>query len=143
MTLRIFLVALCLALTGCGNPAALAQGATTALSVVDAIARAVPKVVSTCEEAGADVERVKIAKEAIKNGDYATAIVVARELLESVRKQGVEIPEDVDEKLSLAEGAMAAGAIERFAKKISTPSTSAPTPAPAPTAAPEAPVPTS
>lgn len=97
---------------GCAELKAAEAAASPVLSVVDAIGHGVANVVGWCDEHGVDAKTVATAKQAIADRDYATAVTMAADLVSKARAAGDPIPQDVEVTLRMAEGLIAAHAIE-------------------------------
>lgn len=119
----LLMVALAAPMTAC-TPAQ--RSGVPVLSTVDAVGRGLSHVLGWCEENGADESRLAKAERATENRDYLAAIALASEMVRDARKEGAAVPEDVEVTLRLAEGLMAAHAIEQGMRALSTPSTAKP-----------------
>ncbi len=89
------------------------------LSTVDAIGRGVAHVVGWCEERGVEPATVASAKQAVADRDYRLALDLISRAVTASRKAGDPIPEDVEVTLRLAEGALAAQAIQDGMRALS------------------------
>lgn len=89
------------------------------LSQVDAIGMGVSQVMGWCDKAGADRATLARAQQAVKDRDYAQAIVLASEMAAELRRHGEPIPDEAFVTLKLAEGALAAQAIQDGMRALS------------------------
>lgn len=110
LVLAVFLLAGCSVLKG-----------VPALSALDAIGRGVAHVVGWCEDRGIQPATVETARQAIADRDYPTALDLATRLVAAARAKGDPIPEEVEVTLRLAEGALAAQAIQDGMRALSKP----------------------
>lgn len=108
--------ALLLFFTGCGS---LPQAAVPALSMVDAIGRGVAHAVGWCDARGIEPVSVESARQALVEKDYGTALDLAARMISNARAKGDPIPEQVEVELRLAEGALAAQAIQDGMRALS------------------------
>lgn len=115
-TKTILLVSLVAALLlgGC-NPAAFVP----VLSTVDAVGRGLSRVLGWCDDHGVDAAKLAEAKKVAESKDYQQALVMAVELVSKARAAGEPVPEDIEVMLRLAEGAMAAQAIQDGMRALS------------------------
>lgn len=89
------------------------------LSAIDAVGRGVSQVMGWCEDAGADRSTLARAQTAIEERDYAEALALSSEMVTRLREAGASVPEEVEVTLRLAEGALAAGAIQDGMRALS------------------------
>jgi hypothetical protein len=116
----IFLTALWVALLSLSGCAALEKG-VPALTVIDAVGRGLSQVLGWCEKRGIDPTTVRDAEQAVAEKDYGRAVELAASLVEKSRAAGDPVPEDVEVVLRLAEGAIAAQAVQEGMSAISKP----------------------
>lgn len=115
-TKSLILLAALASLSGC---AALKTGVPM-LSQADAIGRGLAHVVGWCDDRGIQPSTVAMAKQAIDERDYALAFELATRIVTASRAAGDPIPEQVEVTLRLAEGALAAQAIQDAARALSS-----------------------
>lgn len=101
-------------LAGCGS----GLGAPV-LSTVDAVGRGVSNVLGWCEKAGADETTLARAHRAFEDRDYRAAVALASKMVTNLRESGAAVPEETEVMLRLAEGALAAQAIDAGMSAIS------------------------
>ena len=89
------------------------------LSTVDAIGVAASRVLGWCGEHEADAGKLLRARQAVKDRDYQVAFQLAGELVQELRDRGEPVPEETEAMLRLAQGAMAAQAIEGAMRALS------------------------
>lgn len=109
------LLLLALALPACGSAAT----GVGVLSAVDAIGRGVAHVAGWCDERGIEPETVRTVYKAIDERDWRLALTEATRLVSAARARGDQVPEDVEVTLRLAEGAVAAQAIQDGMRAVS------------------------
>lgn len=90
------------------------------LSTIDAVGRGVSHVLGWCEERGIDPGTVQTAKQAVVDRDYGTALEIAKTLVQKSRAAGDPIPEQTEVLLRLAEGALAAQAVQDGMRALSS-----------------------
>jgi hypothetical protein len=103
------------------------------LSQVDAIGIGLSRVLGWCEGHRVDGPTLERARRAAADKDYGQALALTADLVAAARAAGDPVPEDVEVTLRLAEGAVAAHAVEVGMRALSTPAASA---APPPSASP-------
>lgn len=108
------LAVICLLLPACGS-----LPGVPALTALDAIGRGVAHVVGWCSDRGIEPATVDSARQAIADKDYAAALDLAVRLVTAARAKGDPIPEDVEVTLRLAEGALAAQAVQDGMRALS------------------------
>lgn len=113
MTVRVLALALMVACT----PAD--RAGIPVLSQVDAIGMGVSRVLGWCEANGADAERTERARQAVAERDYRAAVALAADVVRELRAAGQPVPEETEVMLRLAEGAMAAQAIQDGMRALS------------------------
>jgi hypothetical protein len=109
---------LVLGLLGC-SPAQLAG--VPALTTLDAIGRGVSVVLQWCQARGIQPETIASAQKAIAEKDYPYALDLLGRVVTASRAAGDPIPESVEVTLRLAEGAVAAQAIQDGMRALSAP----------------------
>lgn len=110
-----------LMLVGC-TPAA--RKGIPVLSTVDAVGMGIADVMGWCEDAGANATTLARAQRAYADKDYRQAVALLTDVATSLRKQGADLPDSAFAVLKMAEGALAADAIQNGLRAISVPQTS-------------------
>ena len=111
-------IILCLGLGAC-TPAE--RAGIPVLSTIDAIGMGVSRVAGWCEDRGIEPETVASAKRLADTKDYTGALALLNDLVTKARAAGDPIPADVEMTLRLAEGAMAAEAVQEGMRALSAP----------------------
>jgi hypothetical protein len=109
---------LCLALTGCTPKQ---RAGIPVLSTVDAVGMGLADVMGWCEDAGANATTLARAQQAYSDKDYRQAVALLTDVATSLRKNGADLPDSAFAVLKMAEGALAADAIEQGMRAISVP----------------------
>ena len=116
MKLRWILLSVAVQWGGC-TPAE--RAGIPVLSQVDAIGMGVAQIVGWCEKRGVEPETVASALKAAQKRDYRTALALLGDVVARSRAAGDPIPAEVEMTLRLAEGAVAAQAIEDGMRAVS------------------------
>jgi hypothetical protein len=88
------------------------------MSKIDAIGIAVSHAVGWCEAHGADATAVSTARKALVDRDPGTAISVIRKMLEATAAAGEPVPPELVATVELAEGLLAAKALQEGMQAI-------------------------
>lgn len=82
------------------------------LSTADAVGRGLSHVLGWCKDAGADETTLARALEAYERKEHAEAVSLAVDMVKNLRAAGRDVPEETEVLLRLAQGALAAQAID-------------------------------
>lgn len=86
---------------------------------MDAIGRGVAHVAGWCDERGIEPETVRTVYKAIDEKDWRLALAETSRMVSAARARGDQVPEEVEVTLRLAEGAIAAQAIQDGMRAVS------------------------
>jgi hypothetical protein len=109
-------------LVACAALQAAETAAVPVLTTADALGRDLSKVLGWCDARGISPTTVQTARQALADKDYGTATVIVADIIAKARVAGDPIPEDVAVTVALAEGLLAAHAIEVGMRALSEPS---------------------
>jgi hypothetical protein len=116
VALGLLLGSMTIAPGGC-TPAA--RAGIPVLSTIDAIGMGISQIAGWCNDRGIEPETVTSALKAAQEKDYRTALALLGDAVARSRAAGDPIPADVEMTLRLAEGAVAATAIEQGMRALS------------------------